>query len=735
MLLLVRQIPDAGAVLDALPGVVRNSSRRESNHQPAFDDKLLAFFAPRSVAVIGASRDRTKLGSLVLRNVRTSGFPGPIYPVNPRARQIQGLRAYPSVEAIPEPIDLAVVVVPRPAVLPVIQDCAVKRVRAAIVITSGFRETGPAGAKAEEEMIAVARSAGMRILGPNCLGVIDTVTPLNASFAARMPVPNGIAFMSQSGALGTAILDWAAARDLGFSKFVSLGNEADVTESDLLQVWEYDESVRVIAAYLEGIPDGPRFRQIATGATRRRPIVIAKAGRTEAGSRAAVSHTGALAGSDAAYSAAFRQAGVIRADTLEQLFDSSLAFSSQPLPRGSDVTIVTNAGGPSIVATDAAVTDGLTLTRLEPRTTRELRRELPPATSVANPIDVLGDAGPDLYRVAIDAVLADRHGDALLVILTPQLKTDAEGTAGVVVEAHRQTDRPILASFMGSLGVRRAVGVLSEGGIPNYPFPERAIASLAAMVDYARVRKRPIGQPRHFAVDRERAAGIIARARAAGQANLDSFDAAQVVAAYGIAIPRAILAHTVDEAVRAAAEIGFPVVLKVASPEVVHKSEVGGVRVGIRSADEVRRAYEQICASVAERAPSARIDGISVWQMAPPGVETIVGLSKDPTFGHLVLFGLGGIYVEVLKDVSLRVVPITPADAMAMIREIRAFPILVGSRGQPPSDLEAIQDVLERVSQLAEDFPEIRELDLNPLVVYPRPHGALAVDARATLSL
>jgi acetyl coenzyme A synthetase (ADP forming)-like protein len=714
--------------------VTRKSSRREANH-PAFDQNLLALFAPRSVAVVGASRDPSKLGFLVLRNVRTSGFPGPIYPVNPIARRIQGLRAYPSVASIPGPVDLAIVVVPQPAVLPVIRECAAKRVRAAIIITSGFRETGPAGARAEEEIVAIARSAGMRILGPNCLGVIDTVTPLNASFAARMPISNGIAFMSQSGALGAAILDWAAARDLGFSKFVSLGNEADVTESDLLQVWEYDESVRVVSAYLEGISDGSRFRRVATRVTRQRPVIVLKAGRTAAGSRAVVSHTGALAGSDNAYSAAFRQAGIIRAKSLEELFDASLAFSSQPLPGGRDVTIITNAGGPSIVATDAAEMQGLKLTRLAPRTTEELRRQLPPAASVTNPIDVLGDAGPDLYRAAIDTVVADPRGDALLVILTPQLKTDVEGTARVLVEAHRQASRPIIACFMGSLGVRSAIATLSAGGIPNYPFPERAVSSLAAMADYAELRKRPIGRPRHFVVDRERVLDIVAKARAAHRPNLDSFEAAQVLTAYGIAIPRAILAHDLDEAIRAAEDIGFPVVLKVASPDIVHKSEAGGVRVGLRSADEVRLAYAEICRTVAARAPTARIDGIGVWSMAPPGVETIVGLSVDPTFGHLLLFGLGGIFVEVIKDVSFRVVPITPADATSMIHEIRAFPILQGARGRPPSDLNAIGDVLERVSQLAEDFPEIRELDINPLIVYPPPHGVLAVDARLSLSL
>lgn len=692
---------------------------------------LLALFAPRSVAVVGASRERGKLGSLVLRNVQTSGFAGPIYPVNPTARRIAGLVAYPSVSAIPGPVDLAVIVVPAPAVLPVIQDCVAKRVRAAIIISAGFRETGPAGALAEEKIVALARSIGMRILGPNCLGVIDTTTPLNASFAARMPRANGIAFLSQSGALGAAILDWAAARDLGFSKFASLGNEADVSESDLLGLWKEDETVRVIAAYLEGVPDGGRFRRTAAETTRRRPVVVLKAGRTTAGSRAVSSHTGALAGTDAAYGAAFEQSGVIRAETLEALFDAAAALAAQPLPRGRELTIVTNAGGPGIVATDAAITAGLRLTRLSPQTSERLRQALPGAAGLLNPIDVLGDAGPERYRVAIEAALRDPNGAALLVILTPQLKTDAEATARVVVEARTQTDRPVLASFMGRSGVTRGVAVLTDGGVPNYVFPERAIAALAVMADYAERRQRPVEPPRRFSVDQGTVREILTRPRESPL--LDAFDAARVVAAYGIAVPPGILARTPEDAVHAAVEIGFPVVLKVVSPAVPHKSEAGGVRVGVRSAEAVRRGFDEIIEAVSRNVPGAPIEGIAVWAMAPPGIETIVGLSRDPTFGHLLMFGLGGVYVEVIKDVSFRLVPITPCDASSLIRQIRSYPLLAGVRGQPPSDRRALAEALERVSQLAADFPEIAELDLNPLIVYPDGRGVLAVDVRLTL--
>ncbi len=698
-------------------------------------DNLLALFAPRSVAVVGASRDRTKLGSLVLRNVKSSGFPGPIYPVNPKARRIGGLVAYPNVREIPEPVDLAVIVVPAPSVLPVIEDCATRQVRAAIVISAGFRETGAAGAEAERRIVEVARSAGMRVLGPNCLGVIDTVTPLNASFAARMPEANGVAFMSQSGALGTAILDWAAARDLGFSKFVSLGNEADITESDLLEIWTSDESVRVVAAYLEGVPAGGRFRRVAGATTRQRPVVVLKAGRTTAGSRAVSSHTGALAGSDLAYSAAFRQAGVIRATTLEELFDAALAFSLQPMPGGAKLTIVTNAGGPGIVATDAAISEGLALTHLSSTTTSQLRRLLPASASVANPIDVLGDAGPDRYQDAVHAAIEDPHTDALLVILTPQLGTDAPATAYVVVEARRSTDRPILACFMGSQGVRRGVTALAKGSIPNYPFPERATRALSAMVRHAEHLREPLEAPRHVPADRATVEDIIGRARASGARALDSYEASRIVAAYGVPVPRGALAHSADEAKQIAGEIGFPVVLKVSSPDVVHKSDVGGVKVGLNDPDEVGRAYQSIVTSVREHVPSARLDGVAVWAMAPPGVETIAGVSVDPTFGHVLLFGMGGIYVEILRDVSIRIVPITPRDALGMVRDLRAYRVLAGARGHPPADVDAVVDVLERVSELATDFPVIRELDINPLIVYQATRGALAVDVRMTLSV
>lgn len=722
-------------VLDHAPVVSANT--RTSINQRAGRAKrgLQALFAPGAVAVVGASRDPTKLGSLILRNIRRSGFPGPVYPINPRARQIQGLPAYPRVTAVPGPVDLAVVVVPRDAVLPVIEDCAARGTLAAIIITAGFRESGPVGAAAEEALVQVARAAGMRILGPNCLGVIDTLTPLNASFAARMPMPNGIALVSQSGALGTAILDWSAARQLGFSKFVSLGNEADITESDLLDLWETDESVRVAAAYLEAIPDGGHFRTAACRFNRRRPLVVLKAGRTEAGARAATSHTGALAGSDAAYAAAFHQTGTLRVDTLEALFDAALAFSTQPLPEGRGLTIVTNAGGPAVVATDAASAEGLTLAPPGERTRQRLRSILPSSASITNPIDILGDADARRYRQVLEVVQADPATGAILTILTPQLKTEVEETAGVIAAARAEESRPIVASFMGGPGVRSGVDLLARSGIPNYPFPERAVGALAALARYADWRRRPPGEVRRFTVDRERVAAVLMEARRQGWSTLDAYHTAAVVAAYGIPVPRGDLARDAEEAARLASAIGFPVVLKVVSPDIIHKSEVGGVRTGLGTAEDVRRAFTEIKAAVSRKVPTARIEGIAVWAMAPPGIETIVGLALDPTFGHLLLFGLGGIHVEILRDVTYRLVPVTDLDAEEMTREIRAAPVLAGTRGQPPADRAAITAVIERVSQLAVDFPVIRELDLNPLIVYPEHHGAVAVDARLTLSV
>ncbi|MCS7284035.1 MAG: acetate--CoA ligase [Anaerolineae bacterium] len=691
------------------------------------------FFRPSSVAVIGASRDPEKLGYAVLANLKNGGFPGDLYPVNPKADEILGLRAYPTVLDIPGPVDLAVIVIPYALVPAALEQCGQKGVPAVVVISAGFREAGREGLEREMELIQIARRYGIRLIGPNCLGVIDTDTPLNATFAAGMPPGGPIAFMSQSGALGTAVLDMALAGRIGFSRFVSLGNKADVNEVDLLEAWEDDPGSRVILAYIEGLPDGQKFMEVARRVTRKKPVVAVKSGVTRSGARAVSSHTGSLAGSEAAYHAAFRQAGVIRAESMEHLFDLALAFAYQPLPKGDRIAIVTNAGGPGILATDALEHAGLQLARFRPETVEALMADLPSAASAANPVDVLGDALADRYEHALRLVLADPGVDGVIVIVTPQAMTQIEETAHVVGRVARETDKPILGCFMGESRIAAGVAILQQYGIPNYPFPERAAAALAAMVRYRQERERPFYTPRQYEVDRAAVRKVLDEARAQGRVSIGDAEARTILEAYGFPLPPSRLATTPEEAVAAAEEMGYPVVLKIASPDILHKTDVGGVRLNLRSPTDVRDAFDLIVYRAARYVPGARIWGCLVQKMVPPGREVLIGMSRDPQFGPLVAFGLGGIYVEALKDVVFRVAPFGPEEAAEMVREIRSYPLLEGIRGQPPADVEAIVDALCRVSQLVTDFPEIAELDINPLMVFEEGKGAVALDMRLIL--
>lgn len=695
---------------------------------------LEPFFRPSSVAVIGASRDPEKLGYAVLANLLHGGFPGALYPVNPKADEILGLRAYPTVLDIPGPVDLAVIVIPYGLVPEALRQCGEKSVPAAIVISAGFREAGREGLERELELVQIARQYGIRLIGPNCLGVIDTGTPLNATFAAGMPPGGPIAFMSQSGALGTAVLDMALAGRIGFSRFVSLGNKADVNEVDLLEAWKDDPGSRVILAYIEGLPDGQKFMEVARRVTRRKPVVAVKSGVTRSGARAVSSHTGSLAGSEAAYHAAFRQAGVIRAESMEHLFDLALAFAYQPLPQGDRIAIVTNAGGPGILATDALEHAGLQLARLRPETVQALMADLPSAASAANPVDVLGDALADRYEHALRLVLADPGVDGVLVIVTPQAMTQIEETAHVVGRVARETDKPVLGCFMGESRIAAGIAILQQYGIPNYPFPERAAAALAAMVRYRQERERPSYPPTHFEADTAAVQKVLDEARAQGRVSIGDAEARAILEAYGFPLPPSHLAATPEEAIAAAEEMGYPVVLKVASPDILHKTDVGGVRLNLRSPADVRDAFDLIVYRASRYVPGARIWGCLVQKMVPPGREVLIGMSRDPQFGPLVAFGLGGIYVEALKDVVFRVAPFGPEEAAEMIREIRSYPLLEGVRGEPPADHAALVDALCRVSQLVTDFPEIVELDINPLVVYEEGRGAVALDMRLVLS-
>lgn len=701
------------------------------------EPKLKAFFEPESVAVIGASTQPGKLGYTVVQNLVEGGYVqrGKIYPINPKADEILGQRAYPSVASVPGPIDLAVLVIPYPFVPDALRECGEKGIPCAIIITAGFREAGMQGLERERELLEIARQYGIRLVGPNCLGVIDTFTPMNASFSAGTPPAGPMAFMSQSGALGTAVLDWALAGRLGLSKFVSLGNKADVDENELLKAWADDEHSKVIMIYVEGLPNGQAFIDTARLVSKQKPVVAVKSGVTQSGSRAVSSHTGSLAGSEQAYQAAFRQAGVLRAESMQAMFDIALALGYQPPLRGDRIAIVTNAGGPGILATDALERSGMTLARFKPETIQALQEYLPDAASSANPVDVLGDARADRYKHALELVSADPNVDGIMIVLTPQAMTEIEATAEAIGELSKRLDIPVLGCFMGEARANAGIEVLQKYGVPNYGFPERAALAFRAMSDYRAIQNRPLPEFVRFEVDQAAVRAVFDRVRSEGRLTIGDAEAREVALAYGLKIPRSDLAPTPADAVRIAGEIGYPVVLKIASPDILHKTDVGGVKVNLRSANEVRDAFDLMTYRAQRYLPEARLWGCQVQEMAPSGgMEILVGMNRDPQFGPLVTFGMGGIYVEILKDVTFRIAPFSPDEAAQMLGEIRAHALLDGVRGAAPADKAVIIDTLLRIGQLVTDFPEIVELDINPLIVYPEGQGGIAIDMRLVLS-
>ncbi|NOK57462.1 MAG: CoA-binding protein [Chloroflexi bacterium AL-W] len=694
---------------------------------------LEAIFAPKSIAVIGASPDPTRLGHRVLKNIIDNGYQGAVFAVHPKAQAVLNRPTYSSILNIPEPVDLAVIVIPPQAVLAVVEECGKKGVKGLVVITAGFKEVGGAGKELERQLIALVAHYNMRMVGPNCLGIIDTTTHLNASFAALMPDPGQIAFMSQSGAICTAILDWSKSAEIGFSRFVSLGNKGDVDEVALLEEWGKDPENRVILAYLEGINDGPAFIRTARQVTKDTPVIAIKSGTTAAGTRAISSHTGSLAGSERAYEAAFNQSGIIRAQSMQELFDFALAFAYQPPLQGRRIAIVTNAGGPGIIATDAIERSGLTMAEFTAHTIAYLQEALPPTANVLNPIDVIGDAASDRYRVALKAALADPNVDAVLVLFTPQAGSEPEETANVIAELSADQLKPVLASYMGAVSLGPALTLLNKQRIPSYPFPERAVEALHAMANHYKRTQRIKGEYTTFEVDRDRVHHLFHEVRKAGRVELGEIEAREVMEAYGMRLPQSRLARSPDEAAAIAAEIGFPVVMKISSPDILHKSDIGGVKVGIADSTTARDTYELIEYRARKYSRDATIWGVLVQEQIRKGREVLVGVNRDPQFGPLVVFGLGGIYVEVLKDVAFRLAPLTRQEAAEQVRAIRTYALLKGVRGEPPADVAAAEEILLRVSQLVVDFPEIVEMDMNPLVVHNRGEGATVVDARIIL--
>ncbi len=711
-------------------------------------NNLDAIFSPRSVAVLGASATPGKVGHDIFANILKGGYTGTLYPVNPSARAILSVKAYRSISEIPEDIDLAIIILPPALALPAVTDSIEKGVRGIVIVSAGFREVGDEGRIIEDKIVAECRKAGVRLVGPNCLGVINPgeAIRLNASFSTRMPQSGNISFISQSGALCTAVLDFAADRDFGFSKFISIGNKADVDELDLLRYLHEDLDTEVIMIYLEELRRGPEFieavKEITTG-HRPTPILAIKSGRTTAGAQAAASHTGALAGSEAVYDAIFKQSGIIRCNTIDELFDFGNAFSYKKrsqlgkhvrkIPSGNRVAIVTNAGGPGILATDMTMSTGLQLAKFSEETVEALKSHLPSAANIHNPVDVIGDAPYDRYENALNAVIRDENVDGALVILTPQSMTNALGTAQAIVKIAQRSNKPILCCFMGIIDVSNGVKYLQEHGYPVYRFPENAANAFAALYRYSKWLSRQHLAQFKLKHDNERASRIIDECLAAGRTRLGELDGNELLACYGFPVLPTRLAKTPDEAVEIAKDMGLPVVMKIVSPQILHKSDAGGVMVGLGTEEEVRSAFGKIVENAGKYDPSAEIEGVLVVRMAPEGEEIILGANRYPTFGPLLMFGLGGIFVEVFKDVEFRLAPIGRNEARRMIRGIKGYKILQGFRGRPKRDIQILEKMMVSLSALVTDHPEISEIDINPLLVHEEGKGATVADCRIIL--
>ena len=693
---------------------------------------LDALLRPDSVAIIGASRTPGKVGHELVANLIDSKYTGRIIPINPSADEVLGLPCFPGLKAYGQKITLSLISVPTPLVKQAVVDSIAAGAGAVVIITAGFKEVGEAGAALEKKLAALCKANDVTLLGPNCLGLINAHHSMNASFAKQMPKPGGISVISQSGALCTAILDWASARHLGLSKLISMGNKADLSETEFLNALADDDETKVIVGYLESVDSGDAFIKAAENAASKKPVVIFKSGITSAGVKAASSHTGSLAGADTAYGAAFKRAGVIRADTFEAMFDYSTAFAMQPLPKGDRVAIITNAGGPGIMAADAVELCGMTVQPLEGSAATALAKKLPAAASVGNPIDVLGDADPARYVMAVEAAQEDDAIDAIVVILTPQAMTLPAETARAIAACNHNI-KPILVSFMGGSDVMPGREELVAQNLPDYESPNRAVAALKAMVDYKKWLDRPPRVVTRFPVNRRRVERIINRHVKSGQLQVGEAAAKDILRAYNFTVPPGQLATDAEQAIETAEKVGYPVAMKIASPDVIHKSDMGGVKLNLGSAEAVRDAYDLMMLRIRQRVPGAHIDGVYVEKMCGKGREVILGMTRDPQFGPLLMFGLGGIFEEVMKDVTFHIAPIAADEAMQMLEGTKSFALLKGVRGQRSVDLEAIATSLQRISQLVTDFPQIAEMDINPFIVSEVGKISVAADARITL--
>ena len=698
-------------------------------------DGLNSIFYPKSVAVVGVTPTPGTVPYDIFYNILASGYKGILYPVAPGKKSISAVRAYRYVKDIEDNVDLAVIVFPANVVEKALEMCGQKGVKAVIIISAGFREVGPEGIKREQRIKDICAKYGISLIGPNCLGVINTdpTSLLNASFARKMPSEDRIAFLSQSGALCTAVLDYARGKNIGFSKFVSFGNMAGVTEIDLLHYLHKDDKTDVILLYLEEMRDGRGLMEAAKKITRGdnpKPIIAIKSGRTPQGADAASSHTGSLAGEDSICDAVFREAGIIRVNTLDAMFNTAIMLTYQPMPKGNRVAIVTNAGGPGVMATDAAVSWNLEIARFEPETTAKLQESLPAVANIKNPVDVIGDARSDRYEAALEAVIKDPNVDETLVILTPQSMTDIKEIARGIVKVQEKSNKPMACSFMGASDVQVGVDILEQAHIPHYILPELACKAMSNVQRVRMWRETELKEFKPFPVDKAKAQGII---EDLPSGYLREDQALAVLEAYGLPVPEHKLCKNAEEAVAFAEKLGYPVVLRVVSPQIVHKYDVKGVALNLKDAEAVKKAHSEMMTHIGKVMPDAEITGVLVRGMIPAGHEVILGAKRDPVFGPTLMFGLGGLFVEIFKDVTFALAPIDEGTASRMVREVKAVSILQGARGTKAADLKGIEECLCRLGQMVSDLGRISELDINPLLVGPAEQGSAVADVRIRL--
>ncbi len=689
-------------------------------------------FNAKSVAVIGASHKKGKIGYDLMISL-LNNYKGDIIPVNPKGGKVLGIPSYKSIKEY-GPVDLAVIVIPAHLVPVTVKECAETGIKNLVVISAGFKEANNEGAELEKQIVEICKNYDINLVGPNCLGIIDTYNDMNASFASEIAAKGNIAFMTQSGAIMSVILDYADKHNIGFSRIISLGNKAGINENDCLENFMEDENTEVITAYLEGVVDGPGFIEVCRRASKIKPVVLIKSGTTSKGSEAVTSHTGTIAGSEAAYEAAFSKCGILRAFSLEEMMDYSRALKLFPCSQGNRIAIITNAGGPGIMTTDAVINNGLELAMLTSETKDKLKKGLPESASVKNPVDVLGDASPSRCAFAIDIVLKDPNVDGIIYLVTPQSVTDLKGCAQVAANYAINSEKPVLCSFFGGTRCAEAERVLDKEKVPNYLYPTTAVKTLKALHDYNVIKNQKYISPPQFDVDKNTVKSIIedAKNKGAYTLGLESFD---ILKAYGIPTVRTAITTTIEDTLESAELMGYPLVMKIVAKQISHKYDVGGIKLNLNNAEEIKAAYEYMMKNIPIKEPEAKLEGVQLQKMLSNGMEVIIGMVQDPTFGPMLMFGLGGIYVEIFKDVKFAIAPVNEIEAKDMITGIKTYELLEGARGDKAKDVESIVQIILRISKLATDFPEINEFEINPLIVFDEEEGALAVDMRLILKI